>query len=586
MLKAFFIVFSLLLPLSLFSQTGSHYGGPGNQYGYRIKPTIDGGFIVGGVKDIDATTNAYWVMRFNNKGLPIWDSMYYSQTATCMLWSIIPTRDNGALLAGYSGPQTGNSEALMYKIDSVGRVVKKIEVDYAAADHAHWFNQLSNGNYYWTGHTDSKGDPNGDMIMQKLDSNFKLIWEKTYGYPNSMEHCHGAAITPDGGCILVGHTGNRESILAVKVNTNGDTLWQKIFSATPTSFDPIYDVVVTAEGNYALFATSDEGNGVSPFWLLVLDSLGHKVIDKHYANGNDFAFSGIQSSDSGYVMIGQTQAAGSSNSSLYALKTDKKGKLQWQRTFEELTYGYSVIQRGKQFILAGGTDNTDDNLDDLLIVVLDSAGNPTTLDTATVKDTVVAKTIALNDLKLNGISHLKQIGNDLPIIISWTQTGDLKTPVDVSVSIDSAKTWSKIQTATADANQITWANTPKTGYYPKSYIRISSTLKPTVFLQSDSFAIGTAGGVQMKLSNNELPVVNYPNPFSTSTIISFSLLKTEHVKLEIFNALGEEIATLFDRNETMGTHYIRFSRKDLSAGTYFYKLTTPEGMTMKQMVIQ
>ena len=107
-------------------------------------------------------------MRFNNKGQPLWDSAY-GNPATDFLLSVEPTKDNGALLAGYSGVQnSGTEEALMYKIDSVGRVVKKIEVNYASSDHAHWFKPLNTGNYYWAGHTDSEGDPNGDMMMQNL----------------------------------------------------------------------------------------------------------------------------------------------------------------------------------------------------------------------------------------------------------------------------------------------------------------------------------------------------------------------------------------------------------------------------------
>ena len=385
MKKSLFVVILLLLPVLVIAQIGLKYGGLRNQSGYRIRPTADKGFIVGGFTDSTVgNVQDYWVMRFNRLGMPIWDKSYGNAGGN-QLWSIETTKDNGALIAGFSGPQYQNSEALMYKIDSVGNVVKKLEVDYSSADHAHWFKQNSDGSYYWAGHTDSKGDLSGDMILQKLDSSFHLQWEKLYGYAGTMEHCHTAAVTPDNGVILVGHTSvnNREKVFAVRVDSGGNIIWQKTYGATPTSNDPVYEVVVTAEGYYAIFSSSDEGTDLSPMWLLVLDPQGNKVIDQHYPLAVDFAFGGIQSSDSGYVMVGYSSKSGSTNSSLYVLKTDKIGKLQWQKTYGDSALAYGVMQRGKQFLVVGGTDQTQDKLDDLWLLVLDSAGNITTLDTAT-----------------------------------------------------------------------------------------------------------------------------------------------------------------------------------------------------------
>ena len=587
MLKSFVVSFLLIFPVLSFAQVGSQkQGGAGNQYGYRIKPTKDNGFIIGGFTDSKGAGNYdYWVMRFDNFGKPLWDSAYGNPVYD-NLWSIEPTKDNGALLAGYSTSDiSGTAEALMYKIDSVGRVIKKLEVDYAAADHAHWFKQLDDGNYYWTGHTDSKGDPSGDMIMQKLDSNFNLVWEKTYDNGSS-EHCHAAAVTPDNGCILIGHTtiNNHEKYFAVRVDTSGKALWKKTYGSDPVYHDSPYDVVVTREGNYAFFGSSGDYSTVGSMWLLVVDPSGKVILDKH--NNIDFSFgwSGIQSSDSGFVEIGYSAKPGSANSHLYVVKTDKRGNLQWQRSLGDSTGGYSVFQRGSQYVLCGVSDQTTDHLDDLWIVVLDSAGNPALLDTATTKDTL--KTAAITGLKLNGDSHLKLIANDMPLIISWAQTGDIGTSVDVTVSLDGGAHWNKIQTVPSNVNSTSWSNTPKTGYYPACLVRVTSATKLNLFVQSDSFAIGSTAGVTSSFSNNDYNVANYPNPFATSTFISFTLAKAENVKLEIFNTIGEKITTLMDRKEEVGSHFIRYMPKDLSNGTYFYRLTTATGTVIKEMVVK
>ncbi len=582
-------IFLLIFPTILLAQVGMHhYGGPGNQYGYRIKPTKDGGFIVAGQTDSKGAGNTdYWVMRFDRTGEPLWDSAYGNPDVD-FLWSVEPTKDNGALLAGYSGVQnSGTEEALMYKIDSVGRVVKKIEVNYAKSDHAHWFKELPDGNYYWSGHTDSDGDPNGDMILQKLDKNFNKVWEKTYGGPTTPEHSHTAAVTRDNGCILLGHTtpNNREKFYAVRVDTAGKMLWQKTYGSDPSYSDSPYDVAVTAEDNYAFFGSSGDFSSVNSFWLLVVDTTGTPVLDKHYNIDICEAYGGIQSSDSGYVMAGYSVKPGSNNTHLYVVKSDKKGTLQWQKTYGDTTWAYDVMQHGKQFIVAGGTDQTSDGNHDLWIVVLDSAGNPAALDTSSTKVIDSVKTYAIGGLTLNGVAHLKQIGNDLPVLISWAQTGNTKTSVDVTVSTDAGTTWNKIQTVAPEIVSTTWSNTPKTGYYPKCFIRVTSTIKPDVFVQSDSFEIGTSAGVSGNLYGEEYSVSNHPNPFSNSTTISFSVTKSEHVTLEVFNELGKKMTTLVDRNEEIGMHFIRLNAKDFVSGTYYYKFTTPEGTVIKSMVV-
>src|SRR2546430_8086642 len=115
MKKLLVIIGIIIFPLFAIAQQGiMQYGGPGNQSGYRIKPTKDGGFIVGGTTDAKgAGYGDYWVMRFDKTGKPMWDSAYGNPDVD-FLWSVEPTKDNGALLAGYSGVQfSGQEEALL-----------------------------------------------------------------------------------------------------------------------------------------------------------------------------------------------------------------------------------------------------------------------------------------------------------------------------------------------------------------------------------------------------------------------------------------------------------------------------------------
>jgi hypothetical protein len=80
---------------------------------------------------------------------------------------------------------------------------------------------------------------------------------------------------------------------------------------------------------------------------------------------------------------------------------------------------------------------------------------------------------------------------------------------------------------------------------------------------------------------------NYPNPFNPSTVISFQLPVNSHVKLQVFDVNGREVATLIDGEMTAGDHTATFAPRDLAGGIYFYKITagqfsqTRKGVLMK-----
>jgi hypothetical protein len=67
---------------------------------------------------------------------------------------------------------------------------------------------------------------------------------------------------------------------------------------------------------------------------------------------------------------------------------------------------------------------------------------------------------------------------------------------------------------------------------------------------------------------------NYPNPFNPATVISFSLPEASHVKLAIYNLLGENVEVLLNSDQVSGNHKVDWnvSGSNLSSGIYFYEL--------------
>ncbi|RMH89440.1 MAG: T9SS C-terminal target domain-containing protein [Calditrichaeota bacterium] len=77
---------------------------------------------------------------------------------------------------------------------------------------------------------------------------------------------------------------------------------------------------------------------------------------------------------------------------------------------------------------------------------------------------------------------------------------------------------------------------------------------------------------------------NYPNPFNPSTTIRFSLTGAMDVRLEVFNLMGQKVATLVDGRLTAGEHQVKFDGRGLPSGIYLYRLTG-NGITQTRRMV-
>ncbi|TVQ15585.1 MAG: T9SS C-terminal target domain-containing protein [Balneolaceae bacterium] len=78
---------------------------------------------------------------------------------------------------------------------------------------------------------------------------------------------------------------------------------------------------------------------------------------------------------------------------------------------------------------------------------------------------------------------------------------------------------------------------------------------------------------------------NYPNPFNPSTIISYSLPETIHVKLEVYDMAGRKIATLLDQSMPAGQHEVVFNAGNLASGMYFTRMEAGLFSSFQKMLL-
>ena len=57
------------------------------------------------------------------------------------------------------------------------------------------------------------------------------------------------------------------------------------------------------------------------------------------------------------------------------------------------------------------------------------------------------------------------------------------------------------------------------------------------------------------------------------------------MSLKVFDVLGKEVATLISEEKPMGIYKVEFNGKNLSSGTYFYKLKVGEFIQTRKMIL-
>ncbi|MDP2038655.1 MAG: T9SS type A sorting domain-containing protein, partial [Ignavibacteria bacterium] len=78
---------------------------------------------------------------------------------------------------------------------------------------------------------------------------------------------------------------------------------------------------------------------------------------------------------------------------------------------------------------------------------------------------------------------------------------------------------------------------------------------------------------------------NFPNPFNPTTTLSFSIPVEGFYNLDIFNILGEKVASLQNGFLNPGVFKSTFDAKNLSSGVYFYKLNGNNVNLVRKMML-
>jgi hypothetical protein len=220
------------------------------------------------------------------------------------------------------------------------------------------------------------------LWIVKINSEGIIEWNKTYGSIGSGNFIQR---TTDGSYIIIGDTGayfqDTEFFWLIKVKPNGEILWDKTFRRSGRDLG--FSLQETADSGFILAGrTVDRDRNRFSIWLIKTDSEGDVEWDRTFRGPKwDSEPATIQqTSDGGYIVTGYAYVGpiGEGGSNVWLIKIDTNGNELWNRTFggNENDYGKDIqITKDGGFIIAGNTQSfADDYWGDIWLIRADYSG--------------------------------------------------------------------------------------------------------------------------------------------------------------------------------------------------------------------
>lgn len=462
-------------PDSLWAQA---YGGVEDEYCPSFLHIPGEGFLLaGGTESYGSVDPSFWIIRTNESGDSLWSRVYEGYESASRWVCTERTSDGCFLIAGSANFNEESSE---------------------------------------------------DFWLIKVNENGDSLWSRTYG-GNAVDWCNSIIETSDGCYILAGETRSLENwyydFWMIKTSADGDSLWSRTYGGIGTEQYP--SVIETSDGGFALGGlTTSYGTGGYDFWLVKTDADGDSLWTRTYGGaGHEYCFSIKQTSDEGYILVGNTNSSGATYRDGWVVRTDADGEIIWSRMFDKGYYDYfKAVQQTADggFIVAGhfiGPGNVDQ---DGWLVRLNPEGDTLwTQDFRGIYDDAFLDMLIMPDGSY-AVAGITQSIDDYHGDFLLYKTGPENTPAVES--------------------------------------------KPPILPQNFTLSA-------------------YPNPFNSTTIISFTLPAPQRATVTVYNLAGQTINALINEHLDHGKHNLSFQAWNLPTGIYFATLRTQSTTVTKKLFL-
>ena len=386
-------------PLSILWQ--QCYGGSDGDFGVSVLPTNSGFMLLGQSSSNDMQVSGnhgeedFWLVNIDSSGNYL-KSTCYGGTDEDYAFKMKACLDGGYILFGEpfsnNGSVTNNhggGDYWLIKVDKDGNLQWQKCFGGSCNDDSRDIAITADSGFVCTGSSCSlNGDITGnhgayDFWVVKVDKNGNLQWEQSFG-GSSQDDGLCVTSTNDGGFILGGWTGSTDGNVqclhhseidawVIKLDSAGNIEWQKCYGGSLT--DCITSIIQLDDGTYMYAGTTESNDGdVSgnhggyDYWVIKTDQWGNLIWQKCFGGGNDETPYFIKRlSDGNFIIGGDTYSNDgdiTNNHSfqdykdMWLIKISPDGYLIWSQCFggtNNETMHDAIELSGKRLQIIGGS---------------------------------------------------------------------------------------------------------------------------------------------------------------------------------------------------------------------------------------
>lgn len=368
------------------------FGGENYEMGRSVQQTNDLGYIlVGYTESFGAGASDAYLIKTNTNGDTLWTKTY-GGIGYDYGYFIRQTNDGGFIITGGTTSfGLGASDVYLIKTNASGDTLWTKTYGGTGTDFGNTVQQCTDGGYIISASTESFGAGQSDIYLIKTNSNGDTLWTKTYGgaYKETENFIQE---TKDRGFIILGSTmsfGNGgdpnvflgyPNIFLIKTDSIGTIDWSKIMGNADVDWGR--SIKQTNDRGYIIAGVHQDPfvSGFYESYLIKTDSVANIEWAKSYGgSGNEEGNCVQQTVDGGYILVGSTINSFQASYGIYLIKTDSSGNASCNE-LNPLTNSLEItpiISATETQSLSGGIVNNTNTL-------INNGGMASTLCSATV----------------------------------------------------------------------------------------------------------------------------------------------------------------------------------------------------------
>lgn len=521
--------FSLLLNIHLgYSQQPTQewvarYQRPSGSSAIANQMALDkvGNCYVLGNRPVSGGIGGILTIKYNSSGDTVWTRTYNIGSGNAAVnTAIVADSIGNVYVIGYVGPTFGPYDLVFIKYNPAG--VQQWIKTYPNASPGGIALDKQSRPYIC-------GSTGGSVLVIKYNINGDTIWSRTFNIAGNGSGTGHIKINEQGFIYLGGNSRNTSTnqnhYLALKYDSNGVYQWHNIY--TSTGFESMLSMAIDVFGN--CYLTGIGSDGITDGGLTIKYNInGVLQWVKAFFYGEGGRANAIIADGNGNAYITGYYGVGGPNLDYITIKYNPNGDSVWVRTY-------------------GGTANGNDE----------------------------------------AYSIDKDDSNNIYITGRSRDAVNNRDYVTIKYNSDGAQQWlARYNGPPGNADDIAFVlkldnqrNVFVTGVSDRGgFIFDYATIKYSQLVGIEPIANETPNKYQL--------YQNYPNPFNPRTNIKYQIVNNNSdIKLAVYDITGREVVSLVNEEQNFGIYEIIFEPENLSSGIYFYKLITENYIETKKMLL-